>query len=40
MYAYDAYFLDCAVRYAVPLLTLDHGLKRAALKLGIKVMEV
>jgi predicted nucleic acid-binding protein len=40
MYAYDAYFLDCAVRYAVPLLTLDRGLKRAALKLGIKVMEV
>ena len=40
MYAYDAYFLDCAIRHAVPLFTLDQGLKRAALRLGIKVMEV
>jgi predicted nucleic acid-binding protein len=39
-YAYDAYFLDCAVRHAAPLLTLDLALKRAALKLGVKVMEV
>jgi len=39
-YAYDAYFLDCAVRHTAPLLTLDRGLGRAALKLGIKLMEV
>jgi predicted nucleic acid-binding protein len=39
-YAYDAYFLDCAVRHAAPLLTLDRALKRAALKLGVKLMEV
>jgi predicted nucleic acid-binding protein len=39
-YAYDAYFLDCAVRHAVPLLTLDRALERAALKLGVKLMEV
>jgi predicted nucleic acid-binding protein len=39
-YAYDAYFLDCAVRYAAPLLTLDRALERAAMKLGVKVMEV
>ena len=39
-YAYDAYFLDCAVRHAVPLLTLDRALERAALKLGVKFMEV
>lgn len=39
-YAYDAYFLDCAVRHAAPLLTLDRGLERAALKLGIKLLEV
>jgi hypothetical protein len=39
-YAYDAYFLDCAVRHAAPLLTLDLALERAALKLGVKVMEV
>ena len=40
VYAYDAYFLDCAIRQATPLLTLDSGLKRAALKLSIKFMEV
>ena len=40
VYAYDAYFLDCAIRQATPLLTLDSGLKRAALKLSIKLMEV
>jgi predicted nucleic acid-binding protein len=40
LYAYDAYFLDCAVRHSAPLLTLDRGLERAALKLGVKLMEV
>lgn len=30
MYAYDAYFLDCAIRYTAPLLTLDRRLKSAA----------
>ena len=39
-YAYDAYFLDCAVRHAAPLLTLDRALKRTAVKLGVKLMEV
>ena len=39
-YAYDAYFLDCAIRHAAPLLTLDRALKRAAVKLGVKLMEV
>jgi len=39
-YAYDAYFLDCAVRQTAPLLTLDRALQRAAKKLGVKVMEV
>jgi len=39
-YAYDAYFLDCAIRHAAPLLTLDHTLERAATKLGIRVMEI
>ncbi len=27
MYAYDAYFLDCAIRFHAPLLTLDKKLK-------------
>lgn len=40
MYAYDAYFLDCASRYASPLLTLDRGLKRAAEKIAVRVLEV
>ena len=40
MYAYDAYFLDCAARHAAPLLTLDRPLKRAAGKIGVHVLEV
>jgi predicted nucleic acid-binding protein len=39
-YAYDAYFLDCAVRHTAPLLTLDRALERAARKLGVELMEV
>jgi predicted nucleic acid-binding protein len=39
-YAYDAYFLDCAVRHTAPFFTLNRGLKNAALKLGLKLMEV
>jgi predicted nucleic acid-binding protein len=40
LYAYDAYILDCAVRHAAPLLTLDRGLMRAAVRLGITLLEV
>jgi predicted nucleic acid-binding protein len=40
MYAYDAYFLDCAIRYKLPLLTLDKKLKAAALNINIEVLEV
>ena len=40
LYAYDAYFLDCAARHAAPLLTLDRPLKRAAEKIGVHVLEV
>jgi predicted nucleic acid-binding protein len=39
-YAYDAYFIECAVRRAAPLLSLDSGLKKAALKLGVHIIEV
>jgi len=28
LYAYDAYFLDCAARHAAPLLTLDRLLRQ------------
>jgi predicted nucleic acid-binding protein len=40
MYAYDAYFLDCAIKHKAPLLTLDKKLKKTALKLKIETMEV
>ena len=40
IYAYDAYFLDCAVRQKAPLLTLDRRLKASAHDFNIKTMEV
>ena len=40
MYAYAAYFLDCAIRYRSPLLTLDGRLKSAAQSLKVTIMEV
>ncbi|MGL4944499.1 MAG: type II toxin-antitoxin system VapC family toxin [Thermoguttaceae bacterium] len=40
IYAYDAYFLDCALQCQSPLLTLDEPLQRIARKLTIEVMEV
>jgi predicted nucleic acid-binding protein len=40
MYAYDAYFLDCAIRRKAPLLTLDRNLKMAAQSLNIETLEV
>ena len=40
MYAYDAYFLDCAIRHKAPLLTLEQRLMAAAQKNNIETMEV
>mgnify|MGYP001245914757 CR=1 FL=1 len=40
IYAYDAYFIDCAVRYNAPLLTLNHKLKIAAQQLDVETLEV
>jgi predicted nucleic acid-binding protein len=40
MYAYDAYFLDCAIRQNAPLLTLDRKLKTAAKNLKVATWEV
>ena len=40
MYAYDAYFLDCAIRHKAPLLTLDRKLKAFAQNLNVENMEV
>jgi len=39
IYAYDAYFLECAKNLRSPLLTLDIGLKRVARELGITILE-
>ena len=38
IYAYDAYFLECALRLRAPLLSLDRGLQRVARQLGIEVI--
>ncbi|MCD6534639.1 MAG: type II toxin-antitoxin system VapC family toxin [Deltaproteobacteria bacterium] len=40
LYAYDAYFIDCAIRQKAPLLTLDRKLKIAAGSLNIRTLEV
>ena len=39
IYAYDAYFLQCAINQSCPLLTLDKRMKQVAQKLNIKIME-
>ena len=39
-YAYDAYFLDCALQQAAPLLTLDRSLRRAAGTLGVDLVDL
>ncbi|MDH5590267.1 MAG: type II toxin-antitoxin system VapC family toxin [Gemmatimonadota bacterium] len=39
-YAYDAYMLAAALKYRVPLLTLDRGLVAAAERAGVDVLEV
>lgn len=40
MYAYDAYFLDCAIRHKAPLLTLDRKLMTSAINLNVEILEV
>jgi len=40
IYAYDAYFLECAIRQGAPLLTFDGQLRRIALDLDIGLIEV
>jgi predicted nucleic acid-binding protein len=40
LYAYDAYFLTCAMKVNGPLLTLDSSLADAAHRAGITVLEV
>jgi len=40
IYAYDAYFLDCAIRNRAPLLTLDQKLLKAAQSVHVQTLEV
>ena len=40
IYAYDAYFLECATNLKLPLLTLDRRLRKIAIENGIKIIEV
>lgn len=40
LYAYDAYFLNCAMKVNSPLLTLDASLADAAGRASITVLEV
>lgn len=39
IYAYDAYFLQCARQCACPLITLDNGMKEVAHDLKIRLVE-
>jgi len=39
IYAYDAYFLQCAKQLSCPLITLDKRMKKVAHDLNIKVVE-
>ena len=39
LYAYDAYFLKCAEDLHSPLLTLDLGMQRVAMEMGISILE-
>ena len=39
IYAYDAYFLQCAKSLSYPLFTLDKRMKEVAINLNIEVME-
>ncbi len=38
-YAYDVYFLQCALHLSCPLITLDTRMKQVAYDLNIKVLE-
>ena len=39
LYAYDAYFLECAQNLRSPLLTLDIGMQRVAWEMDITILE-
>ena len=39
IYAYDAYFLECARSLSCPLITLDSRMKQVAAELNIEILE-
>ena len=39
IYAYDAYFIECALNLRCPMLTLDHRMKMVARDIGIRILE-
>ena len=39
IYAYDAYFIQCAKAMSCPLLTLDRKMRQVSIKLGIEIIE-
>jgi predicted nucleic acid-binding protein len=39
IYAYDAYFIECAVSLRCPLLTLDRQMKMVGKNIGINILE-
>jgi len=39
IYAYDAYFLQCAKQLSYPLITLDKKMKQVAYNLKIEILE-
>lgn len=40
IYAYDAYFLQSALQYHLPLMSLDRKMVQVAKKLSIKILEI
>lgn len=38
--AYEAYYVDCALRLSAPLLTLNPTLRQTADKMGVHILEV
>ncbi len=40
IYAYDAYLIRCAIKYKIPLISLDKRLIHSAKKMNVKIIEV
>ncbi len=40
IYAYDAYFIACAIKFNAPLVSLDRGLVAAAKRCRVKIIEI